>query len=309
MPRPVARALSLVLVATLVGGCGLGSKDAQAKRIRASLTAAEAASPVTGSVTFELELDREAAAELAPDQRAQLETALAASAAAGNPTLKAATGIDSSTKRAVVTFEGTEEPAAVFVDTQLFTKRRNARATERRTWARLDIMDPLTEERPIDLREMTPPQTLTAAATTLSPVHIVELIEGTLTGSVKAKGNEAIGEVQVARFDMNISLDKAMKELDFDDEQREARLRLIRLLGSRNDVLPARAWIDDQGRLRRFEVELDQRVTRRRTNHLKVRLDLDTFGAPVAIEPPSNEVTVTYERFGRLVRSVLPEES
>jgi hypothetical protein len=269
----------------------------------------EASSPVAGSLTFELELNSEAVAELAPDQRSRLEAALAATEAAGNPTLKAATGIDGATKRAVVTVEGSQEPAAVFIDTELFTKRRNARPTERRTWARLDIDDLLAEERPIDLSEMSPTQTLTAAAATLNPAHIVELIEGTLTGSVKAKGADTIGDAQVSRFEMNISLDKAMKELDFDDEEREARLRLIRLLGSRNDVLPAKAWIDGTGKLRRFELEFDQRVSRRRTNHLKVRLDLDTFGAPVSIEPPANDVTVTYERFGRLVRSVLPEES
>lgn len=296
-----------VVVAVAFAGCGVGEKDEHATRIRASRAVVAESAPATGQLRFELGIDEELVNELESTQRAQVEAALAAGAA---PRVDVSTIVDGASRRATISLDpGSPEPATVFVDTEMFAKRRNARPSERRTWARLDLEDLTEAERPLDTREMTASQVLTAVASTLNPAYLLDLVEGTLTGSVEVRGTELIREVETTRYAMNISLEKALTELDFDDQQQEVRTRLFRMLGSRQEVIPARAWIDTEGRLRRLELELEQRVTRRRKNTLNVRLELASFGGEAALAPPAQESTVTYERFGRLVRSVLPEEA
>jgi hypothetical protein len=300
------RGFAVAVVAMLAtAGCGVGAKDAQAKRIRQSRVEVAGASPAAGEVTFQLRLDERVVDELESTERLQLQAALAAG---GLPSLTVRAFVNGKDRRAAVLLgpEG-EEPATVFADTELFAKRQNARPSERRTWARLDIAELTEEERPLDVREMTTGQVLTALASTVNPAYLLDLVAGTLTGSVKVRGTEVLGEVETTRYEMNISLEKALTELNFDDDQQAVRTRLFYLLGSRQEVIPSRAWIDGDGRLRRLELELDQQVTRRRKNQLLVRLDLSAFDAQTTIDRPDPEITVTYERFGRLVRSVLPE--
>ena len=295
----------IVATAVALGGCGVGEKDAHATRIRASRTLVAQSSPAAGQLSFELQIDEELVDELESTQRAQVEAALASGAA---PRVDVATVLDGESRRATITLDpASAEPATVFVDTEMFAKRRNARPSERRTWARLDLSDLTEAERPLDMREMTATQVLTAVASTLNPAYLLDLVEGTLTGSVEVRGTERINEIDTTRYEMNISLEKALTELDFDDEQQEVRNRLFWMLGSREEVIPAQAWIDADGRLRRLELELKQRVTRRRHNTLNVRLELGAFGGEAALVAPAQDATVTYERFGRLVRSVLPE--
>ena len=302
----VRRSASLALaVFVVLGACGVGDKDAHATRIRASREAVASASPATGQVTLELELDERAVAELESTERQQLEAALAGRQ---NPTITVQATIDGKSRNAVVSHDPASlAPATIFLDTEMFAKRLNARPTERRTWARLDLADLVDDERPIDTREMTAGQVLLSVASTINPAYLLDLVEGTLTGSVKSAGQEQVGDASTTRYDMNISFEKALDELDFDDEEQAVRMRLFRLLRASGDVVPARVWIDDDGRLRRLEVELKQRITRRRSNELTMRLELGAFGTAAAVEPPAKDVTVTYERFGRLVRSVLPE--
>jgi hypothetical protein len=299
---------ALLTTATGLSACGVGDKQAFADRIHDSRVRVAEASPAAGVATFELELDERALDQLEAEQRQQVEAALTGAAAAGNPTLAVQVGFDGSDRRARLSFEDpATERATVFLDNEVFVRRQNARATERRTWARLDLTG-LEHERPLDTRDMPPGQILNAIASTLNPVFLVELVEGALTGSVERVGPDTVADVPVTRYDANISFDKAMTELDFDDEQREVRLRLFRLLGSRKDVVPAQIWVDEDGRLRRLRVEFEQRISRQRANTVIATVELHAFGGEVVLDPPAEESTVTYERFGRLVRSALPGE-
>jgi hypothetical protein len=304
-----------LLVSVLVAaGCGIGDKQQDAEGIHASHLRLAESSPASGTVTYELELDERTLERLESAERAQLESALAGGS--GNPKLSGRATLDANDRRARVLFgepapEGAEavlaERTTLFLDNVVFVRRQNARSTERRTWARLDVARIIDNERPLDAADMTPDAILASVASTVNPTFLVELVRGTLAGSVERIGTEPAGGVETVRYDANISFDKAMSELDFDDEERAVRTRLFRLIGSRNDVLPAKIWIDREGRLRRLYLELDQQVTRQRKNHLLVTLELPELGAGAALDPPPQEATVTYERFGRLTRSAVPE--
>lgn len=304
--RLTLRALVAALV--LAGpACGIGEKQGHADRVHASLAKA-GAEPGAGTASYELVLGDGGLEDLEADERQRVEAALGAAGASGNPSIVVEVGFAVPDRRARASFPGGEvERATVFHDTNLFVRRQNARATERRTWAKLDLAEVVENERPLDTREMTPGQVLSSAASTINPVYVLELVRGALAGSIEVRGNETAGGVESTRYDANVSFDKALTELEFDDEEREVRLRLFRLLGARKDVVPASVWVDAEGRLRRVRVELDQQISRRRTNKLLVTVDITSFGSGVALEGPAEEATVTYERFGRLVRSALPE--
>ena len=287
--------------------CGIGDKQDLADKIHGSRRAVAEASPAVGTLHLELEIATEAASDAA---------ALAAAAGAGAPslagppTLTLQISLDGATRRARAALDDPAvERAALFDDTEVFVRRQNARPTERRTWARLDLASLVETERPITADELEPAQILAAVGATLNPVYLLDLVEGALAGSVERRASEPAGGVDAIRYAANISFDKALTELDFDDDEREVRMRLFHLLGARQDVVPASIWIDAEGRLRKLRVELDQRVDRRRSNTLVATLELHGFGGEVALEHPAGEATVTYERFGRLVRSALPVQA
>ena len=297
-----------VVVLALIGpiaGCGLGDRQRNAEvihRSRARVVDAEAAA---GTLHLELEVDESAIDRLEAAERNELVAALASSE--GRPELTVQTGLDASSRRARVSFGDLTAPGSVFADTAVFVRRQNARPTERRTWATLDLADLPDRERPLDASDMSPGAILAAVASTVNPVYLLELAEGALAGSVKRRGADTVAGTPVTRYDANISMDKTMTQLDFDDDERKVRLRLFRLLGARKDVLPATFWIDDDGRLRRIRVEFEQRVTRQRTNVLIATLELTAFATTDVIDLPMPAETVEYEAFARLVRSALPE--
>lgn len=299
---PVCLAILALLVA--LPGCGLGDRQRNAEVIHRSRARVADADTAVGTLHLELEVDESAMDRLEAAQRERLAEALAGSA--GRPELTVQTGLDARTRRARVSFGDATGPGSVFADTAVFVRRQNARPTERRTWATLDLADLPDKERPLDASDMTPGAILTAVASTVNPVYLLELAEGALAGSVKRGGTDAVAGAEVTRYDANISLDKAITQLDFDDDERKIRLRLFHLLGARKDVLPASFWIDGEGRLRRMQVEFEQRVTRQRKNSLTATLELTAFVGE-DLDAPAPEETVEYEAFGRLVRSALPE--
>lgn len=304
----------IALAGVAASGCGIADKQAQADRLHASRQRVADASPAAGTLRFELTIDDSQRDQLEAEQRELLEQALAQAGPAGKPSIVFAAGLDARRRSARVApnaAAGAASPGealAIFADTRVFVRRQNARPTERRKWATLDLDDLIERERPLDVDDMAPGAVLNAVASTVNPLYFVDLVAGALAGSVRVTGSESVAGIATTRYDANISFDKALTELDLDDDQRETRMRLFRLLGARKDVVPASIWLDAEGRLRRLKLELEQRISRQRANQLTVVLELVEFGGQLALDPPARDVTVTYDRFGRLVRSALPPE-
>ena len=196
--------------------------------------------------------------------------------------------------------------AVIFEGSTVFIKRQNLRPRERRTWARLDF-DRLPDEEP------RPPQddlagtpSLISLVTTANPSHVLDVAGGVLAGSTKLRGPATLDGVEFTRYTANVSLEKALTEADLTDEEVEARSLTYRLLGFRQDVVPAQFWLTSDGSLRRLRLDIPQYVNRRRSDRVIVTLDLHgPAPAPVAAAPVPEE-TVTYQRYGRLLRAALP---
>lgn len=332
MTRVAAVALSLSLTA----GCSIGERQRLADLVHGTRDLAAKQPAMAGSLTYDLQLHPRSLAETAGLLGVEpgplvLTAEVVIEAGAGRsevrfgpdglpviegeapPTAQVAEADPAATDApatapAEAAGEALATPvAALFDDATVFVKRQNARPRERRTWARLDYAAlPDAEARPPS-DDLAGVASLVAAATTVNPAHLLDLAAGTLAGSTKLIGPATLEDgTAVRRLGANVSIEKALAARDLDDEEVETRLQVLRLLGVQSDVVPATFWLLPDDSLRRLRIKLPQRVNRRRSDHLVVTLDL-IGPAPTAVAAdPAEDETVTYERYGRLLRAAVP---
>ena len=197
-------------------------------------------------------------------------------------------------------------PTALFHHDTIFVRRSNVRPTERRLWAKLDFRR-LDDDEPVpDPEELPGYGMVIAAANSINPIYILELVEGVLAGSIKAVGNEDVAGVKTTKYEANISTEKALTDLKLEDRELETRELMFRLLREYGDVRPAMFWVDDQGMLRRVTFQLEQTIDRNQQNKLDITLEFHQFGPPAPVPVPTKEETIELQRYGRMVRNVLP---
>ena len=330
-----------LLAALLVGGCSIGDRERHADAIRATRARAAGVGALAGTATYDLRLhdrSREQVEDLlgfAP-AKMRLQADIVVDASKGRAEVRFGPGdlpaeraTASGPEAALAALEeaasgaaaeppqpaGPEagaaplEPrpiAAIFEDSTVFVKRQNLRPTERRTWARLDFARlPESEPRPPS-DDLAGNASLVAVATTANPSYLLDLATGALAGSAKRIGTAEIEGVPFTRYSANVSFDKASTERELEDDALETRSLMYRLLGFREDIVPAQFWIAADGSLRRMRIEVPQRVNRRRSDRLVVTLDL-VGPAPAGVSAgPAADETVTYLRYGRLLRAASP---
>ena len=330
MIRAKGTSALVVAVMLLAGGCGLGQRQRQAERIHDSRERAIEAGTATGVLRFEVILDPEVEeVEGLPEAARTFSVSAAvgydfagdsvrlvlappvAPSIEGFEGLEGIEGLEGFGDRAVRPSEldVNAEPDILFTGDVVYVRRSNLRPTERRVWAKLDYTELPDEEPRINFDELGGTQIVLATAATLNPVSVLDLVVGALAGSVERGEPEDVDGVRVTRFDSNLSLDRSVTELDLPDDELEPRLLMFRLLGIFDDVRPARYWLDEDGRVRRVEAELLQRVSRRQQHELNVTLEITGYGTPIEVPVPGAEETITFERHGRLVRTVAPGDA
>ncbi len=210
--------------------------------------------------------------------------------------------------------EGEEPPAeevqgmALFKESISFGKRQNLRPSERRVWGRLDYRR--LDDNESGVREnLTSTEMLQAAAATVNPHFVLDMVLGVLPGSIKVAGPGTLGDAKVVKYRGRASREKVATELDLSDELTESRNQTFELLGISTgaDVTDAEYWVDDDDRVRRVQVWLPQALGRRYQNLLVFTLDLLDYGAPVDIPTPSDDETIEIGGYGRFVRAGLPD--
>ena len=341
-PATVRLAIGAAALALVLGGCSIGDRQRHADAIRSTLERAEETSPLAATLVYELRLHPRSRTQVTDllgavpedltlrtnvtvdastdraevrfgvadlptsDDSASPEAALAALEAARSEPADPAPAAGSAPEAPAEEEADPPSAAVIFEGSTVFIKRQNLRPKERRTWARLDF-DRLPDEEP------RPPQddlagtpSLISLVTTANPSHVLDLAGGVLAGSTKLRGPTTIDGVDLIKYTANVSFEKAMTEADLTEAEVEARSLTHRLLGFREDVVPAQFWLTSDGSLRRMRLDVPQRVNRRRSDRVVVTLDLHgPAPAPVAA-PPVPEETVTYQRYGRLLRAAMP---
>ena len=138
-----------------------------------------------------------------------------------------------------------------------------------------------------------------AGSLAISPVALLELAKGVLTGSVERGAADDAG---VTVYEANVNRDKAERRLS--EERRELLDKVYVANAISKRTFPARMWIDGDGNLRRFEVTLRQALNNIDRADLVVTIEIrGTRDAP-AIPRPDSKATASVATLGQLVTAV-----
>jgi len=284
-----ATALALTLAA-----CGLGDKERMADAVIGSVDQAHRAGTARGTLSASMRI-----AELPGD------VALGDVAGGGGgqsfETTPLAVQIDFGTGRALLAYE---RPFQIFDGLTIYGVRFEAGEREARPWVKIDM------EASEDLGELDPqqdPPVLLMNA--LSPVLLVDLVAGALTGSIERTGNDDIGGVAVTGYTANFDVEKTLRDTRrkaYDDDAREAVEDMFDALKIKGTVHEGEAWLDPAGLPRRFALTLPVEPRHGFVIDVELRLELTEFGGPVSIEPPSDAELLEVGSLIGLFRSVIP---
>lgn len=289
--RTVLRGLVVAMIALGLAGCSLGEKQAQGERITRSIGRLARAGPVSGEATWEFRIE-----EIPPGAVGDFATLVRRLAPVKVPFVA-----DLGRDRAQLGPVG--EPSALYAGDAVFVRRSgSSTGLSSREWSRLDYRD---------LDDVDTPGVQAVAdnigsptVTLLHPVHLLELVTGALTGSVRRLGTETIAGVRTTHYKANVSLDKADGELDLSEQERDARRAALTSLAVKGDVLPAEMWVDDAGRLRRLQIRFTQRPARRATLSFAARLDLAAIGEGELAGVPARRQYLRVDTPSELVRGL-----
>lgn len=137
----------------------------------------------------------------------------------------------------------------------------------------------------------------------LNPVDVLGLTEGALAGSMRVVGSDTIDGATVTHYRFNVSREKAERRLD--EGERKDLDKEFHANAIHADVFHADAWIDTQGRLRRFAVRMRQTLDHDNRDDLTVTIDLRELGGNAAVVLPEPKETATVQNFGQLVHTVV----
>ncbi len=188
-------------------------------------------------------------------------------------------------------------------DLDITVRRFQTSRVDKRRYAHIDLGEEEPPGRP-GVREFVQ---LGGGPDLLNPAHVLDLLAGVLTGSVKNLGPAILRELDLGslqatkhattRYKLRVSTDKTRSELGLDTEQWKPRQSVLDLMAITGDVNDASVWLDDDGALRRFRVRFRQAPARRflfsTTVDVRLRRGLDTSVAklfPRVAEPATDDV-------------------
>jgi hypothetical protein len=178
-------------------------------------------------------------------------------------------------------------PPLVFTTRQRTFVRRPARdVLAARSWYRLDL------DR---AREVTKPNVVTALTArnpsdlaVLTPTLMVDLLAGVLAGSVEQHGSQITGR---------LSIDKANREDDLDDDAVDARREALRLFAVTQDVHEFDLQLASDGSIDQLELRL--RMTPDKQTSLDLVWKLDVQNAAVAAATPKDGEVVRISSYNQ----------
>lgn len=135
----------------------------------------------------------------------------------------------------------------------------------------------------------------------IDPSDLVRLLRGTLAGSVRVVGADDLSGTSTTHYAINVSRDKAGRELD--GRERIRLEKVFRANAVESDSNKAEVWLDADGRARRLVVRLRQRLDSAARADLVVTIDVDRYGMAVTGKAPERREVATVASFGQLVHA------
>jgi hypothetical protein len=132
----------------------------------------------------------------------------------------------------------------------------------------------------------------------LSPLWIVDLLKGALTGSIKQVGTAKVAGAAATEYTANFAWDKSLRNAS-DDHTRDVQAALT-LLGIPNKVVKGRVWLDRSGGLRQMEAVIRQNNGRHQALDWRYTMQFAAIGQPVPIELPKTSEVARVDSFGQI---------
>lgn len=199
---------------------------------------------------------------------------------------------------------GDASPVVVLTDERVVYARRKPQSkADKRPWVRLELnrLDDISKPR---LEALIAQQNAGVLAV-ISPLFITDLLAGVLTGSVKqelvdAKGNRFLS--------FNVSVDKANRELELTDDERDDRTRLLRALAITGDIFKANATLRADGSLSRLVLRFTERPDRLSSVVVLAELITDDAGTSAPpLDPPTRESTIRVGSLAELRGNIIEQ--
>jgi hypothetical protein len=130
-------------------------------------------------------------------------------------------------------------------------------------------------------------------------------LAGVLTGSVK---QDRVDEAGNRVLSFNVSIDKANRENDLSEDERDDRKLLLRAYAITSDIFKATATLRPDGSLARLSLRVRERPDKQSTIDVLVELLTDEQAAVTTtppLEPPARESTIRVSSLAELRGSIL----
>ena len=144
---------------------------------------------------------------------------------------------------------------------------------------------------------------LAASNAGVSPTWVPAALKGTLTGSVEVVGEERIFNVAVERFKVNISRDEMFERGPLTRREHRALNTALANIAVNDEVIPAEAWIDERGNLRKASLTLTSRPPNGGVFEFTYTIEITTLSrAASEVVRPNEDETVEVDAFDELLR-------
>lgn len=302
--RRLARAgTCAVLVAT--SACGLGDEAARADVIIDAMAAVADAGTAHGTLhvaTRVVELPPSVVALGGGDGS---PGGVQAAVDVDVPAAELEVQVDFGDRRASLTAPRSDEPFQLFDGLVVFGRRRAASERDARPWMRVDTEDLDDGGGRLDVRQDHP----SLAALAISPLLLVDLMAGPLSGSVDPAATEEVDGAATRRYDANFDIEKTLRRTrrsSYPETSRRAVEDLFDTLRVSGITHPGQVWVDGNGMPRRMVLRLRLRPQRGLEVDLVLRLDLRDIGAPVSLTMPSVDERLEVASVVQLLRAGMP---
>lgn len=302
-PRRRVLTVAVVLLCVLVaGGCGIRAKKADAELLRGAADRVAAQKTANAQFGFSFRIvDMPQSGGAAEINIAGLQQS---QEGARSSELSAPLVLDYSRKavQASLPAADADQPAIpfqIFAGDTIYQRRVNQSGegtTSGRDWVKLTFGDHYEDRDNKEAQGF--------GSQTLNPAWLVDLLRGSLMGSIERLGTETIRDTQTSRYRVNFSWDDTFE--DVSDRELEGWLTAQAMMGIPDKVVKGEVWLDDDGLPRRIKANVRQ--VRDRNEELEVRytLELFDFGADIDLALPPDDQVSEVDGLGAIVQATNP---
>jgi hypothetical protein len=274
--------------------CSLGAQQNQGERIARSVQRLRAAGTASGEATWMFGVK-----DLPPGAISDPQSFFRRF-----ETVRLAFLVDLGRDRAQLAQVGkADAPTAVYDHHVVFVRRTGASGgLTSREWSRLNYVDRRKDHSPGVQAVADNIGKPTAAL--IPPAHLLELVAGTLKGSVKRVGAETVAGVAVTHYKANLSIDSANRKLHISERELDARRAAMTAVAVKGDLIPAEIWVDGKGVLRKLRLRLTQHPARSATLFFVADFEVRAVGSEQAAPTPTRREYIRVDTPSELVRSL-----